>query len=207
MGFLIAPALPRHSEVGLRARTGRIRVSRQPTAGLRAFRNARLPHEDDGDSSNPPPPPSPPLLPPFRPASPEAELAPHVARVAGRERAGREAKAANPVTTVPSAKMGTLFAEVVQGDLPHGNVWLRPLMLQGPADAWQDLRQTSDCLLPEGLLKNSISPETRTALQLHLIAAESDLMDRLVNDEREAENAAYRKLLADFVGSLGTDGD
>lgn len=130
-----------------------------------------------------------------------------MARVAGRERAGREARSANRVTAVPSADMGTLFAEVVQGGLPRGNVWLRPLMLKGPADAWRDLRQTSDCLLPEGLLQDTISAETRTALQLHLIAAESDLMDRLVNDEREADNVAYRKILTDFVQSLNDENE
>lgn len=199
MAFLIAPLLPRRTASFL-PRTSSYCSPQEPTARLRDHKGARPPPPSDDGSL-------PPLLPPFRPATPEAELAPHVARVAGRERAGREAQAAKRVTAVSSTAMGTLFAEVVQGGLPHGNVWLRPLMLKGPKGGWRDLRQTSDCLLPESLLQDAISPETRTALKLHLIAAESDLMDRLVNDEREAENVTFRKILTDFVDSLCTDDD
>lgn len=180
----------------------------QPTAGLRAFRPFTPPSPGDSDGSEGDPPRfapfdgSRPLLPPFRPATPEAEITFHVSRVQKREKAGEAAKAANRVIAVPSATKGTLFAEVVQDDLPHGKVWLRPLMLLGEVDEWCDLRQTSDCFLPSTFLGDSIPSETRTTLQLNMIAAESDLMDRLVNDEREGDNEAHRKILSDFLQSL-----
>jgi hypothetical protein len=140
------------------------------------------------------------LLPPFRPSTPEAEVNYHVSRVRKREDAIRAAIAAKRIAAVRGSS-GTLFAEIIQEDLPHGNVWARPLMLLDGANEWIDLRQTSDCLLPGALLEDSVTSETRTTLKLNLLAAEKALCERFLNVDT-GDMQKHRNILSAFLQTL-----
>jgi hypothetical protein len=191
---------------------------------MRAFRDFRqLPPGDAGGgrSGSTPGPErfapfdgSRPLLPPFRPATPEAAFSYHGARVREREEAAGAAAAARRVVAVRGggAGEGTLFAEVVQEEgLRDGLVWLRPLMLRngsaGEAE-WIDLRQTSDVFLERaGLDDAAVDAETRTVLDIMLIAAEGDLWKRVVDLDDTHDLDRFRNVLSRFLQTRHTAGE
>lgn len=202
-----------------------------PRAGLRAFRDFPIPRpggsaggagRDDGAARRFEPfDGSLPLLPPFRPATPEADFARHGERVRGRERAAREAREARRVVSLLSGG-DRLYAEMVQeAGVKDGKVWLRPLMLhvgegggrredeeRDGESYWMDLRQTSDVLLPkEAVCMEPVEPARKVVLDMTLAAAEKDLYKRVVDMDDGVDLRSHRAALAGFIQSLFTDRD
>lgn len=92
--------------------------------------------------------------------------------------------------------MGTLFAQVVQEVMPahtqegaRRKVWLRPLLLDGYADTFVDLRGGSDVFI-EAERVEQVEEEVKVRVEINLAATEGDWMGRVVEDERWGESAA-----------------